>query len=210
MAVTNLRRATAQGNELERALSGISANEITIQSVKSAPVEPLIEKYPFDQYSYKGTFTYQETSNYTSGRTISVDFEFRDESGLFLIELKTDVPSVDAITNSLANAIPQNITVYRNLHAAEDALWDFLEQADRIIDIKVLKEGKELSYNDVEGETVEDVIGNYAIERAQVGFNYQDQQIVVDYRQGELQIESNWEEAREYIIQLFEREVLAV
>lgn len=209
MAITSLRRAHTVDGGLEFTLSETSANRLSIQSVDSSPVEPLCDNYPFEQYSYKGTLTYQEQSQYTKGRDISVGFEYRDGSNLFLVELETDFSPIADITDALEEAIPNKITVYRNLHAPEDALWDFLKESDRIIDIRVLDDGQEISYREVEGYTVEEVIGHFAIERAQVGFNYQNNQIVVDYRQGEIQIESDWEQGREYIIQLFEREVLA-
>ncbi|WP_158055876.1 hypothetical protein [Halorussus halophilus] len=151
---------------------------------------------------------YDEPSQYTPGRDIELNFEYRDGSELFILELQTDVESVDQIAQHIADAIPQGFTIYRNLHAPEDALWTFLGQADSIIEIHVLEGGQEVPYREIEGVSREAVIGNYTIENAEVGFVVDEHQIVVRYQQGGLQIESDWPDGREYIIQLFEREVL--
>ncbi|KYH24010.1 hypothetical protein HAPAU_40890 [Halalkalicoccus paucihalophilus] len=209
MAVANLRRADTAGPTWEGLLPETSTENLSIEFVESEPAEPLCENYPFDQQIHKGTAIYKEPSQYTSGRNISLDFEFRDGSNLLIIELKTDVTSIDSIYSSLADIVPTEITIYRNLHAAEDSLWDFFSQADRILKIHVLDNGFEVPYQEIEGVDKEDVIGNYAIETATVGFQYQDESILVKYDQGKLQIEASSEEGREYIIQVFEREVLA-
>jgi hypothetical protein len=78
-----------------------------------------------------------------------------------------------------------------------------------VIEITVLVDGDEVPYTEVKDVPTEDVVGEYAIGKAEVGFEHQGEQILVSYRDGSLQIESDWDQGREYIIQLFEREVLA-
>jgi len=138
-----------------------------------------------------------------------LEFEYRDGSNLFILELNTDVSSIDRIINTIVDVFPRQFTIYRNLHASEDLLWEFFEQADSIIEIQVLDDGQEVPYQELNEIQPTDVIGNYAIERAEVGFVVEDHQIVVRYQQRDLQIKTDWEDGREYILQLFEREVLA-
>lgn len=208
MAVSNLRRANTLDSSIAKKPSASLESSISIQSLTSDSIEPLCDNYPFtNQQSICGHFIYDEPSEYTSGRDIEVNFEYRDGSELLILELNTDVNSMDNIAESLNEILPQELVIYRNLHAPEDALWSFLEQADRILEINILDEGKELPYEDVEGVPREDVIGNYAIENAEVGFSHGDHLIMVRYQGGDLQIETDWEDGREYIIQIFEREV---
>ena len=170
----------------------------------------MVEEYPFpEQDLIVGRLSYEEESAYTAGRTIPVDFEYRAESNLFLTEVQTDVSSIDSIITQFGRATSDALQVYRNLHAAEDALWDFLMSADRILEITVLDDGKEVPYDEVEDCSIEEVVGEYAIESASVGYSERGNDIFVKYHGGGLQVETNWEDGREYVIQLFEREVLA-
>ncbi|MFY4811610.1 hypothetical protein ACOJIV_02735 [Haloarcula sp. AONF1] len=194
---------------LAERLKNASTSRFAVQSVSSHPVEVLCDDYPFTQTVYQGVLLYDEPSEYTPGREIKIDFEYRDGSGLFILELNTDVGSVDELAQAVSDAIPEQFTVYRNLHVPEDALWEFLSQADSVIDIRVLAEGSEVSYDEIEDVDPSKVIGNYAIESAEVGFVIEGHNIVVKYHQGDLQIETSWVDGQEYIIQLFERDVLA-
>ncbi|RZV05207.1 hypothetical protein BDK88_4230 [Natrinema hispanicum] len=209
MAVSNLRRANTGDNSLERYLTGLSTARLSLKSVASEEIEPLCDDYPFSQRVYQGTIIYNEPSQYTPGREIEIDFEYRDGSQLFILDLETDVSSVDRLAQNVADAIPEGFTVYRNLHVPEDGLWSFLEQADSVIDIHVLDQGHEVPYDEVEGVSREDVVGEYAIEKAEVGFVVDGHQIVVRYYQGSIQIETDWPNGREYILQLFEREAFS-
>lgn len=210
MAETNLRKASASTDRLEDSLRGGSQGQVSIDSVSSRTVEPMVKQYPFaTQEIIQGRLIYEEESEYTAGRTIPIDFEFRTGSSLFLTEVQTDISSIDSVATQLAEAASSDLKVYRNLHAPEDALWDFLLTADRILEITVLDEGQEVPYNEVDGVDQEEVVREYAIENASVGFVEDGHEIFVEYRGGSLQVETDWEQGREYIIQIFEREVLS-
>lgn len=209
MAVSNLRRANTGETPLEGRLAELSTARLSLESVFSEEIKPLCDNYPFSQQVHRGTIVYNEPSQYTPGRDIEVDFEYRDGSQLLILDLETDVNSVDRLAQSFADAIPAGFAVYRNLHVPEDSLWSFLKQADSIIEIRVLDQGQEIPYQEVDGVSREEVIGEYAIEKAEVGFVVDGHQIVVRYQQGSLQIDTDWPDGREYILQLFEREVFA-
>lgn len=209
MATSNLRRANQSEQSEESAQRKDSPELVDIVEIESERVVPVCEDYPFEQDRHVGTATYIEPSEFTPGREIEIEFEYRDESELLRLELKTDVDSVNKIFEEIAPILGSGLEVYHNIHAPEDALWDFLMEANRILEITVFDEGYEVPYDDIEGVPREDVIGEYAIESATVGFNHDGHQIVVQFTGGKLQIETDWDAGREYILQLFEREVLA-
>lgn len=209
MPETKLRKASASEETLEALRQGASEGQLAIKSANSNPVEPIIDRYPFEnQEIITGELSYEEESEITIGRTIHIDYELRTGSNLFLIEFNTDIDSINPIIDQLVGVTSDAVTIYRNLHAPEDALWDFLMAADRVLQLKVLDGGKEIPYDEVEGVDTADVIGEYAIENAAVGFVKNNKEIYVEYRDGSLQVETDWDEGREYIIQTFEREVL--
>jgi len=207
MAVTDLRRADLEDLPSEEGLSNLSNSNLELEHWSRQPVEPLDEDYPFDQDSFTAQFTYYEPSEYTSGREIKLNLEYRLQSQLLLVELHTDL-SLDPVFNELSHASGASDRIYHNLHAPEDQLWSFIMEADRTLDIHVLDDGNEVPYREVEDTPVQDVIGEYAIEYAQVGFVREGHEIAVTYESGRLQIETDWNDGREYILQVFEREVL--
>lgn len=209
MSVTNLRRSGSIDARIVESLKEGSHDNLRIDCVEIRDWSPIISDHPFpEQTIVDGVAIYDEPSTFTEGREIKVDFEIRTGSRLILFEYQTDLSSLEPVTEQLRQVVDDNLSIYHSLHAPEDALWDFLTTANRIIEIDVLNNGAEVPYSEVENTPVADVIGNFAISQAKVGFDYNNEQILVSFREGKLQIESDIEESREYIIQLFEREVL--
>ncbi len=208
MSVTNLRRSGSLDYEWLESLEEDGYNNPEIDDV-NREFTPIIAPYPYpDQVIITGNISYREESDYTKGRDISVEFEMRTGSRLLIFEYETDIPSLSPVTEQLLKVTNNSLNIYHNLHAPEDSLWDFLLSSDRVVDITVLDGGREVSYREVEEVPTQDVIGEYSIESASVGFQYEEESILVTYQNGNLQIESDHERAREYIIELFEREVL--
>lgn len=209
MSVTNLRRTGNLAAQLAEGLPEGRHGQLEIGEISDVEWTPAVSDHPFaDQRVYEGTALYHEPSEYTAGRDIEVTFELRTGSQLILVESETDLPSIDDITAQLRAATGERFDVYRSLHAPEDALWDFLTSANRVLEITVLDDGLEVPYQEVDGAPVEEVIGEYAISRAQVSIEHDTDQMLVTYRDGTLQVESDWDGGRDYIIDLFEREVL--
>lgn len=208
MSVTNLRRSGSLDSEWLESLEEDGYNGVNVDDVNRNFV-PIIDPHPYpNQVIITGTVNYREESDYTQGRDISVEFELRTGSRLLIFEYETDIPSLSPVTEQLVEITDDSLKIYHNLHAPEDSLWNFLLASDRVVDIKVLDEGKAVPYREVEEVPTQDVIGKYSIESASVGFQYEGENILVTYQNGNLQIESDHERAREYIIELFEREVL--
>ncbi|WP_143420498.1 hypothetical protein [Halorubrum sp. Ib24] len=208
MSVTNLRRSGSLDSEWLESIEEDGYNGVEIDDV-NRDFAPIIDAHPYpNQVIITGNINYREESDYTQGRDISVEFELRTGSRLLIFEYESDIPSLSPVTEQFLEITDNSPKIYHNLHAPEDSLWDFLLASDRVVDITVLDGGREASYREVEDIPTQDVIGEYSIESASVGFQYEEESILVTYQNGNLQIESDHERAREYIVELFEREVL--
>ncbi len=209
MSVTNLRRAGSLDSRTLDSIAEGSHEQLTIRSVDQIDWTPIVENHPYpDQTIVRTIATYHEPSSYTSGRDIEIEFEIRAGSELVLFEYQTDLSTTEPVTNSFRQAAGNNLQIYHSLHAPEDALWEFLSNSNRVINISVLDEGQEVTYTEVEETEPEDVVGEYAIASAEVVFEYEGNQMLVSYNDGSLQVESDWSLGREYVIQLFERDVM--
>jgi hypothetical protein len=85
MAVSNLRRTDPVDFSLAEHLSEISVDGISFESITSTPVDALCDNYPYTQVSHRGTIEYTEPSEYTPGRNMRLEFEYRDGSILFIL-----------------------------------------------------------------------------------------------------------------------------
>lgn len=214
MAITNLRRADLEDLPSEEGFSNLSASNLELIDSDRRAVEPMFNEYPFEQEKIVADLIYSEPSTYTSGREISLDLQYRTGSRLLVLEVQTDL-SLNSVFSELTQNAGTSDQIYHSLHAPEDQLWSFIKEADRTLEIRVLDEGREVPYREVEESLVDEVVGEYAIEYAQVGFVIEEEDsnvshdIVVTYDSGRLQIETDWEDGPEYILQVFEAEVLA-
>lgn len=209
MATTDLRRADLATLPADSGGFDIQSPDIDLEEWVQEPVSALVEDYPFSQDRIVATLQYHEPSQYTPGREIPIRIEYRTGSRLLLVDCPTDLSSLQPLLTAFEDIPADSGTIYRSLHAPEDKLWSFIESADRILEITVLVDGQEVPYQEVEDVPVTEVIGEYAIESAEVGFVHDDHQVLVSYQEGRLQVNTDWDEGREYILQLFEREVLA-
>ncbi|MFC7028539.1 hypothetical protein ACFQH8_16140 [Halomicroarcula sp. GCM10025710] len=93
-----------------------------------------------------------------------------------------------------------------------ERLWDFLHNADKIIEISLIgDQGTEVSFEELRSELHETglEIEQYPIESATVVFSYEGEQVLTRYTDGTLSVHSDVPEATEYLVQLFERDVIA-
>jgi hypothetical protein len=93
-----------------------------------------------------------------------------------------------------------------------ERLWEFLQNADKIIDLTLIgDQGTEISFEEM-GSGLNDPeleLEQYPIESATVVFSYKGEQILTRYTDGTLSVHSDVSEGREYLVQLFERDVIA-
>lgn len=207
MAVNNLHR-TKSAEDLPDFLSGLTTREVSINGIESTTVDPLCSNYPFgDQDLYTGTIEYDEKPEFGRGRELQFDFEARSQSGLLIVKSDVDV-SFDNILGQVNSATSPQFRIYRRLSPHRTALWDFVEGSESVIEITLINEyGEEVGIEEIEVDR-ESIIGEYPIEDATFSYSYNGHNILVRYTAGSLQIDVEDPAAIEYIIQLFERDVI--
>lgn len=207
MAVNNLHR-TETIESLPDVLSGLTTREVSINGIESDTIEPVCENYPLGgQVRYTGTILYEEKPEFGKGREIEFKFEARAQSELLIIKSEVDA-SLGNVLNQVNAATESEFRIYRQLSPHRDALWDFIKGAQSVIEITLLDEyGQEVDLNELEDEN-QGIIEKYPIEDATFSYRYEDANILVRYTAGTLQIDADHPDATEYIIQLFERDVI--
>lgn len=210
MASSNLRRTDIPGNgQGFENLSEGSSSDFTVTAIEQQPIPARCDQYPFDgQTAYRGVIQYTEQAELGGGRDIELEFEFRDQSRLFILDSDVDIPSVDAVINRLNALAANDMTIYRSLTVHRHRLWMFLRGADNVIELTLIsKQGEELSLEELDS-TARNKIEQHPIESATVVFNYEGEEVLTRYTEGALSIHTDTPQARDYIIQLFERDVL--
>jgi|AntDeeMinimDraft_5_1070356.scaffolds.fasta_scaffold00990_2 hypothetical protein len=214
MGSSSLRRTRIPGNgQRFRELSDLSTNGFSLSDVDERTVGGLCDGYPFDgQSAYSGLIEYSEDAMWGGGREIELEFQFRDQSNLFILDAEVDLPSVESVIQRLNSLSSDDVKIYRSLTVHRERLWDFLNNADKIIDLTLIgDQGTEISFEELDSELHEPEfeIEQYPIESATVVFSYEGEQILTRYTDGALSVHSDVSEATEYLVQLFERDVIA-
>lgn len=208
MPLSSLRRTRPVEDESENLFADFRENNIRLISIEARTARSMCENYPFDgQRVYQGEFEYDEPSRYGSARTISIDFEYRLGSNIFI--LKTDVDlQIGNLIGELNSISPNNFQIYRSLTPNRQNLWDFFRNSDGLVEMTILtQDGKEVDVESLD-EPMPEIAGEYPIESATGIFEFRGQSIVTRYTAGTINIDSDDPEANEYIIQLFERDVI--
>ncbi|MWG34618.1 hypothetical protein [Halomarina oriensis] len=217
MGSSSLRRTKISGNgqRFER-LSDTSSSDFSIETAGTRRVTPRCSDYPFgSQIVYRGSIEYEEVAEFGGGREIQLDFEFREESQLFILESDVDLPSIDSVIKRINSIIPSEVRIYRKLTVHRDRLWNFLRSADSILEVTLLgDQAEEISLAQIHSESdlreseFGYLVEKHPIESATVVFQHEGEQTTARYTDGTLSIHSESPQAREHIIQIFERDVL--
>ena len=207
MAVNNLHQ-TKSANEIPDFLSGLTTREVYINGIDSETVETECPNYPFEgQIRYSGTISYNEKPEFGKGRELEFEFQARSQSGLLIIRSEVDA-SLENILGQVNEATEPDFRIYRRLSPQRKSLWRFIQEADSVIEVTVINEqGEEVTLEEID-EDRDKVIGDYPIEDAIISYKYENENILIKYTSGSLQIDANGSDATEYIIQLFERDVI--
>lgn len=237
MSIQSLRSTDASNGHWRDILSSLSHERITLTEIRERNADTLIDDYPFDgQLILYGNLEYEEEYEEDVDpryrRTVEGSFEFRTQSEMFILRMDTDMPRPDTIIRDLNAMLAQELKIYHNLFVNSECLWDFFNQASEILELTVLIEGREHSLDEafdfrlddtevtlaeledlhggeVEGVSIDEIVGSYPVQRAKVVFEYDGSSFIVKYTEGSLSIRNASEEHNEYVIQLFERDVLA-
>ncbi len=210
MAVSSLRRTKIPDGDWKDSLSTLSTEHLSLDSIEKDSATGLCEEYPFNnQIIYRGSLSYEEDAMWGTGRSLTLNFEFRTDSELFLLSTDVDISSYGNLIHEINSGTPSELRIYRNLTVGREYMWEFLERADRVINLSVLLDGEEKEIDEIGDLSREEIIRNQPIESASVVFTIENNEIVVRYKNGSLSVHSDWEKATEYVVQLFERDVIA-
>lgn len=219
-----------------------------------------VPEYPFEgQDRYRGWFKFRFRDWQGKERTEEGEYEYRDESRLFILSPKSErVPAKD-ILQAINEQLDNTAKIQDSISVKRKPLWDFFGNADQYdslvltgpkgrfdfttlkhvahrLDADELANLKTLSEAEVqnrvkEPEKVKAVIpllddinlsseirslddlgidpSRYLIERGEVKFEYQDELVSITYDRGDLSFNDEVsEDGREYVVQLFERDVV--
>lgn len=208
MAVSSLRRTRPIEDETEDLFADFSENDIRLTSIEIRTATALCDNYQYDgQRILQGNFEYDEPSQYGADRTVSIDFEYRSGSNIFILKTEVDF-QISRFIQELNSISPNNFQIYRSLTPTRQHLWDFFRNSDGLVEMTVLtKKGQEVDMESLD-EPMEEIAEKYPIESATAIFEFGDQSIVTRYTEGTINIDTDDPKANEYITQLFERDVI--
>lgn len=208
MAMSSLRRTGPVEEATEDLFADFGENNITFTAIDRRSATALCENYPYEgQTIYQGNFEYEEPAQYGQGRSISIDFEFRSGSLIFILKMGVDIP-INNLINELNSLSPNRFRIYRNLTPSREHLWQFFKNAEGLVEMTLLgPEGNEIEMEGLD-EPLSSIAGKYPIESATAVYPYGEMDIVVRYTGGTINIDTDDPTANEYITQLFERDVI--
>jgi len=204
----SIRRAKTDVIGLVEKFSHLSTSNIDINSFSEEDVETRVPNYPFrNQTIYRGNYTYKERTPLDEVRNVEGSFQIRKKSGLFILQTHTDRPSPEEIIEEINSKVNKNFQIYKRFIPKRNRIWEFITQADQIINIKVVFDGQVKNVNKIEIDNKE-LFGKYPIESAEACYSYEGADIHIIYTGKGISIKNNRELQKEYIIQLFEKIVL--
>lgn len=175
-------------------------------------VEVMVDDYSFpDQTIFEGNFRYERGRVGTDVATGT--YQIRSGSGLLILRKESGRIHPDDVATAISDEVDGDIEIHDSIILNREGLWRFIDSADTKMEIEVLtpigevrgldelQEEEELSY--------EDVFGDYPVNHARIFFSPNDgESIEVVYANDTLSIGSSSDDAHEYVIQLFERDVI--
>ena len=186
------------------------SDKIRVKSADTSHASASCDNYPYEnQKIISGTISYltetwDETIQYKEG-----EYEYRSASGLFLLSSPSSGwPPSEEIFSSINELLDENAQIEPVRPLDRKSLWDFFTTADQIQEIIFIdSEGDSKEYTEVE-EHGQAPVYSAVLVRADVSFDYKSSTITVHYNRGDVQIPRVSEDAREYVLQLFERDVV--
>lgn len=221
-----------------------------VGEIERSTAEPLISNYPYSrQLILTGRFEYEMQGRHEARVAYNGSFEYRADSGVFLIDSTTDRVEPRDIFKELNEYLSRKRKLKDALSLDREALWEFIESADLIEELRL--KGPEGEYDAVdlldvvnsdsplqtldnmefEDEYSEKALRSMVkklnpsadspslydldidlykttIGKVTATFWYEGYTSTVTFRRGILSITGESSDAREYLIQKFERDVL--
>jgi len=189
---------------------------LRLSSLETTSVTPQIEDYPFtDQSIFKGEFSYEEHSVFGVDKAEGT-FQIRTGSGIFILRKESGQANTEKILESFNDAVNGQFEIHDTNILSRSGLWRFIQSAEGSVDVTVLHPtGEEKTLGELreeEGEelTISDLADReYPIVSADVVFRPGEAESVhVRYDRSSFSITAPTEEAHEYFVQKFERDVI--
>jgi hypothetical protein len=190
---------------------------LRLSSIETASVTPQIEDYPFTNQSiFRGDFSYEEHSVFGVDRAEGT-FQIRTGSRIFILRKESGQANTDKILEAFNNAVNEQFEIHDTNILSRFGLWRFIQSAEGPVDLTVLHPtGEEKTLNELREEEGEDLSvadladREYPIISAELIFRSNDEVSVhIQYDRSSLSISAPSEEAHEYFVQKFERDVIA-
>lgn len=177
------------------------------------------DEYPFpDQMVTHGEYQYHYEDE-LGKETAEGLFEIRHESQLFILRKFKGPAKIDRIIDSLGpalnDAFGSEVIVHESYRPTRKGIWKFINRAESVQDLTLLFDtGEELSLFEVEdrtGREYEDLVGSYPVLSSSIVFEIPwGGSVNVVYDQGHIEVSSDQDDIYEYVVQRFERDVVAV
>lgn len=211
----SIRRAN-RGNIGQQDISEISSESVRVEiDPEHEVVEPIVEDYPYPyQTKHKGTVYYQESSPIPSLSPDEepVSFRYREESGLFILQGEIDETKSRAILQRINTRLEDETDdVLMSVSHGRVNLWSFIFSARTQTQLVVRDGGgNELSDDEIAHLSQRELAQDYSLDQARAVFYHQGERINVSYDSGILNfIDSVSSDGKEYVLQLFEKYVVA-
>lgn len=198
----------------------LSGDRLSITSIESRDAIGRLENYPSEfegQTILSGAISYEQKGR--KGFTLSKTgrYEYRVKSGLFLLSIKGRNPTPEAVFEEINKQSDSKNGVRRFKDFSRQSLWKFFSNASQIQEISLLGHPDAESIIDLsnlqemDDEKLKQIAKKYPIKQAKLAFEDPNtgEIIILKYRDGSFDLPQASREGVEYVIQLFERDVVA-
>lgn len=211
--MSSLRQLTNDGS-IPHSLLEASGEIVQIDFDPSdgVPVESRIDDYPFDQEKYSGSVTYKEPvpEDLFSIEPEEYDFEYRDGSGLLIIDSDISGTTSRTIFKEINEQIGSDTGRFHRPETYRVGLWSFVFSSigsPKFTAKNIYEE--EVDWKQLQDLSQEEVSQDYTLDWADLVFKHNDERISVSYENGRLNFQDGSPKGKEYVIQLFEKFAIA-
>lgn len=213
--MSEVRRASPDGlsrEEIADLLSGDSGEVKDLEIKERYPATGYHDEYPFNgQAIIIGKFTYHDDHPFDEDRSreVPVDFMFREESRLFILNTGQQNNVNDEILRILNSHLPSDTRLQPEFGGSRKEIWNFIRSGSRFQRIRVWDDG---SITDIdELELPEEELTDKLVWDAELYFEHPEtgEEDLVIYNEESLFVEVESLSEIEYIIQAFEQSLLS-
>ena len=201
-----IRRANPESKIWRDHLSELSSDRIGQTSVSSTTAQGLFPEYPYsDQEVLTVEFVYLlDRPRSNESTPIDMRFYYRTQSDLWILDPGPRDNLADEVVQELKIILGDYLSILPGISVSKRGLWNFIESASVVHEVIVRHDFQDVSWTEIEDLSVEKVVGNKLVTRADLEFEYEGENIDVIFSNDNLSINSDGEIGFEYIVQQFE------